>query len=87
MTEEGQYDDDYMDDDGSFEGYVETTTDPGPVFLIAVSLFAVFLYCLLPCVVSYCNRRDRRKKARQGEEDAADADEIPFRQVSRNLQL
>jgi len=48
-----------QEDDEGFDGYVETTVDPGSSFLIATTILCVLLYAVLPCMVCFKRRKSR----------------------------
>jgi Na+-driven multidrug efflux pump len=49
------------DDDG-FDGYLETTVDPGSTILVSTIILCGLLYCFLPWMVSFGNRYQKRKE-------------------------
>jgi len=59
------YDDDeyYYDDDG-FDGYIETSVDPGPWILVGTTLYCLLTVIALPvCVILYNRRKMRHRKS------------------------
>lgn len=50
---------DWEDDDG-FEGYVETTVDPGPWVIVGTTAFCALSILLLPCMLSLGRRYEKR---------------------------
>lgn len=70
--------DDDSDDSFTFDDYVTKTNDPGPWIFIGVSLYSFFCLSLLPIVVMYGNRREKRlldreewNKTRDDEDDSS----------------
>jgi hypothetical protein len=53
----------YSNDDGGFEFYEVTTTDPGPAMLVGTILISILLYTMLPFMVACGERRDRKRRA------------------------
>jgi MatE len=68
------------DDDG-FLDYVPTTVDPGYSLLIATTLFCLLSNAILPCLVSFGRRYEKRKIARQESAKKEAPDEIAKEQV------
>lgn len=52
-------DDEYYGDDG-FDGYIETTVDPGPWILVGTTLYCLLTVIALPVSVILYNRRKKR---------------------------
>jgi hypothetical protein len=50
------------DDDGGYESYEVTTTDPGPAMLVGTILLSILLYAMLPFMVACGERRDRKRR-------------------------
>jgi hypothetical protein len=62
-TNEMVADSDYNDEDGGFEFYEVTTTDPGPAMLVCTIIISILLYAMLPFMVACGERRDRKRRA------------------------
>lgn len=45
-----------MEESNAFDGYDQTTVDPGSSLIVATVIFGVLLFSLLPCMVSLSNR-------------------------------
>ncbi len=52
---------DYYSDYYDYEGYEAKTNDPGPWMLIGVCLYSVLCVVLLPLLVMWGNRREKRR--------------------------
>lgn len=51
-----------MDDDGGFDEYTPTTTEPGPFLLISTVVICILLNVLLPCVVGAGRYYDKKRE-------------------------
>lgn len=60
-------DDDYYSDDG-FEGYIESTVDPGPWILVFTSIYSLLTLFVVPVLVAKMARRKRAKLWAAGQE-------------------
>jgi hypothetical protein len=60
--------------DTPFDGYDQTTVDPGSSLVVATVIFGVLLFSLLPCMVSLSNRYVKRQEEEINENK--DAEEV-----------
>ena len=60
----GGSDDDYLYDDG-FDGYIETTVDPGPWMLFGTTMYCLATVLALPILVVWGKKRQREKWLRE----------------------
>jgi hypothetical protein len=51
-----------MEESDAFNGYVQTTVDPGSSLVVATVIFGVLLFSLLPCMISLSNRYVKRQE-------------------------
>jgi hypothetical protein len=49
-----------MSESDAFDGYVQTTVDPGSSLVVATVIFGVLLFSMLPCMISLRNRSVKR---------------------------
>jgi hypothetical protein len=66
---------DYNDD--GYAGYLETSVDPGPWMLVGTALFCVLSLAVLPCLVSFGRRYEKRRLRMTQEDDVPQAAEAP----------
>lgn len=58
----GGSDDDYLYDDG-FDGYIETTVDPGPWMLFGTTMYCLATVLALPILVVWGKKKAKGKMA------------------------
>jgi hypothetical protein len=51
-----------MIESDAFDGYVQTTVDPGISLVVATAIFGVLLFSMLPCMISLSNRYVKRQE-------------------------
>ncbi len=60
-----EVDDYYYGDDDGFDNYEAKTTDPGPWFLIGVCIYSFVCIMMLPILIVFGKRRERRRQLHQ----------------------
>lgn len=59
-------DDDFYNDDDSFEGYISSTVDPGPLlFWITMLAVVLLMVVIMPVMVKFTKKRRKRKKKKK----------------------